>query len=445
MDQIIEEKDKEPSEITKLNSIIENIINKEIILKLKKNLSFHVDGRIIRYSELIKLNSCDRKFDYRLNYENIDRQVMTILVEFFKIVNWKIDKFTFKIKFGELDCWYQYNKQYMEEIISTSKFLKIHVIIDFINYYKEKESLIVRENGYFKMLIDAPLEVVKLHKMEDKHQQEHDPSKDFESASPPELVHGELSFKIPIQIFQVKLNANKNNIKSKFNIILKDKELDMLIDAMICDSFWFVVLAFHLNELKNGKENKSLIESKYTTINDILKRLSQNYFNFFIKLCELNKHNNIADPVPVVNNTSSNKFVSNTNLTNQTREKMTDENAIKDGKQGKKDTKDDEKQSKHYQSASAKINSTFNKDSILDVFHDYMSQCVYYSLYLAFPKSRHKFDSKFKQFLISFFGYMFNGLNVHNKYNTDHWELDLGSGNIIEPDEVRRKSKIYDN
>lgn len=78
--------------------------------------------------------------------------------------------------------------------------------------------------------------------------------------------------------------------------------------------------------------------------------------------------------------------------------------------------------------------SNFNKDLILDSFHDYMSQCVFYSLYLSFPKSRHKFNYCFKEFLISFFGYMFNGLSIHIKYNTNHWQLDLGSGNIIEDD-----------
>ena len=62
-----------------------------------------------------------------------------------------------------------------------------------------------------------------------------------------------------------------------------------------------------------------------------------------------------------------------------------------------------------------------------------MSQCIFYSLYIAFPKSRHIYNNEFINKLIILFGYLFNGLNVE-KYSFEHWDLDLGSGNIIDKD-----------
>jgi len=77
-----------------------------------------------------------------------------------------------------------------------------------------------------------------------------------------------------------------------------------------------------------------------------------------------------------------------------------------------------------------------------------MSQCIFYSLFIAFPKSRHIFNSEFKNKLIKLFGYIYNGLNV-DKFGIDHWDLDLGSGNILTNEDdllnekEKKSSKIY--
>ena len=62
-----------------------------------------------------------------------------------------------------------------------------------------------------------------------------------------------------------------------------------------------------------------------------------------------------------------------------------------------------------------------------------MSQCIFYSLFIAFPKSRHLFNNEFINKLIYLLGYLFNGLNVE-KHSFSHWDLDLGTGNIINSD-----------
>ena len=59
-----------------------------------------------------------------------------------------------------------------------------------------------------------------------------------------------------------------------------------------------------------------------------------------------------------------------------------------------------------------------------------MSQCIFYSLFITFPKSRYIFNTDFKGNLLRLFGYIFNGHYI-DKYSIDHWTLDLGKGNIL--------------
>ncbi len=165
---------------------------------------------------------------------------------------------------------------------------------------------------------------------------------------------------MPFDTIIVKKNATKNFLqKAKFNRLFDDDNLNKLVDALISDSFWFVVCYFRL---PNATEKKAIEELK-KNCNEILKRISTNYFKFFINLCD-------------------------------------DDCIVK------------------------------KKDIVLNMFRDFMSQCVYYSLYLAFPKSRDNFNEEFKSRLISLFSFLFNGLDSSN-CSVDHWNLDLGKGNII--------------
>ena len=142
---------------------------------------------------------------------------------------------------------------------------------------------------------------------------------------------------------------------------MNEPNLNSLVDALISDSFWFVVCFFQSSntvEKKRGEELKK-------QLSEILKRISTNYFKFFINLCD-------------------------------------DDCVIK------------------------------KKDPVLNMFRDFMSQCVFFSLYLAFPKSRDIFNDEFRNKIISLFSYLYNGLNSQNGYSVNNWDLDLGKGNIIE-------------
>lgn len=423
------------------NKILDEILSRKILLKLKNNLSYYIDGRIIKFSELIRLHSCDLNFDNKLTYENINRKILIIIVEFLEIISWKHHQYTFSSKLPELDCWYTYNKNDIDEIKQVSSQLRIPIILDFFNFYKDKENKIIRENGFFKTLVDIPIN----SNIETEQVKIETTSKEFENAEPVNNEDKNIPFKIPIKLIQVKLNAAKNILKSKFDLILNDKDLDKLIDNIACDAFWFIVIAFKLYKLKvegsneKNKEklySKSAYETRMNMILEMLKRLSQNYFNFFIKLCEFGKSN-----LPSISNNNIN-FNSNSTTNNQNDDLKTYSSnskteTINKATINESDTDKNDKRKKNVSS----IKVGFNKDFVLDYLYDYFSQCVFYSLYLAFPKSRQKFTKEFRSLLTSFFGYLFNGLNIHNIYNTNHWNLDMGSGNMIEPDET--DSKIF--
>ena len=197
----------------------------------------------------------------------------------------------------------------------------------------------------------------------------------FFEVHPPQYDPSNLSLPIPVDIIKIKKNAlNSINTsgKTKFSEFLKKPALKELIDALISDSFWFVVCFFQSkndNYIKNEDEvqNPKIKISKgeqTKLISEILCRMSCNYFKFFIRVCDMGQ--------------------------------------------------------------------TRKNDSALNSFKNFMSHSVYYSIYLAFPKSRHLFNEEFRNRIVYFFTYLFNGLVSENNFVELQWGLDLGKGNIIE-------------
>ena len=202
----------------------------------------------------------------------------------------------------------------------------------------------------------------------------HIKSPTFFEARPPEYDPKNLSLSISVDIVKIKknaLNSINSSGKAKFSEFLKKPALKELIDALISDSFWFVVCFFQSkneNYLKVEDESakiKMLSKNEQTKlISEILCRMSCNYFKFFIRVCDMGQ--------------------------------------------------------------------TRKNDSALNSFKNFMSHSVYYSIYLAFPKSRHLFNEEFRNRIVYFFTYLFNGLVSENNFVELQWGLDLGKGNIIE-------------
>ena len=198
----------------------------------------------------------------------------------------------------------------------------------------------------------------------------------FFEVHPTEYDPRNLSLSIPVDIIKIKKNAlNSINTsgKAKFSEFLKKPALKELIDALISDSFWFVVCFFQSkndnyikieDDLQNSKIKVYSKNEQIKLISELLCRMSCNYFKFFIRVCDMGQ--------------------------------------------------------------------TRKNDSALNSFKNFMSHSVYYSIYLAFPKSRHLFNEEFRNRIVYFFTYLFNGLVSENNFVELQWGLDLGKGNIIE-------------
>lgn len=64
------------------------------------------------------------------------------------------------------------------------------------------------------------------------------------------------------------------------------------------------------------------------------------------------------------------------------------------------------------------------KDQFFRHFYDIISQAVFYTLYLAYPKSRQTLDEAFKRKLTDTFSQLYTGTIIHSATH-DHWD-DLG-------------------
>lgn len=190
-----------------------------------------------------------------------------------------------------------------------------------------------------------------------------DRDKKFEDAVLPKLKPDKISLELDIDLNLIKKNATKNfSQKGIFNPILNHPKLNKLLDALVLDSFWFIVTYIQSHNI----QSKSKIEDKRKEVYEILKRISSNYFRFFINLCD---------------NESS---------------------LVK------------------------------KKDPVLNLFKDFIAQSVFYALHLEFPKSRHLFNEEFKKRILSIFAYLYHGVRNENNFSMEHWDLDLGLGNVLE-------------
>eukprot|EP00744_Colponema_vietnamica_P018415 GILI01025986.1.p1 GENE.GILI01025986.1~~GILI01025986.1.p1 ORF type:complete len:492 (-),score=80.43 GILI01025986.1:50-1405(-) len=70
------------------------------------------------------------------------------------------------------------------------------------------------------------------------------------------------------------------------------------------------------------------------------------------------------------------------------------------------------------------------KDLFFGRYHDAVSQSIFYSLYIAYPKSRPKFSLDFRDNLLCMVTEWSTGI-FPSQPSTLHWRLDLGAGNVF--------------
>lgn len=132
----------ENDELIKFSQIVDQIVDKNILLKLHKNNITIVDGRILYFSSFIKSLCCNTKdFNCRLNLENVERDILTLIIQFITIVEWNSEKYMFEIKSDELNTWYENNKLHLPKIKETATYLKIHHIFDYFKYREDSKSI----------------------------------------------------------------------------------------------------------------------------------------------------------------------------------------------------------------------------------------------------------------------------------------------------------------
>jgi hypothetical protein len=345
--------------------MLDQIMSKTILIKFKDSQTHMINGKIIMFSEFIKLQCTNKKFNYRLDLPKVSLFEFLKVNDFLNIIDWRKDRYMFEIKQDELNGWYSANINEMERIKKLCEYLKLPHVGEFISSrgeYSQGEAVFatavdIKSKGSYTASGFKPVDPTL--------------AKSFNEAYPPKFGADDVSLKLPVELNVIKVNA-ANNIayKGKFNIILKDNYFSKLIDGLISDSFWFVVCFFR----SKNEVDKRLVDDLKKKTDIILKRISRNYFNMFITLC--------------------------------------DDNCV-----------------------------VKKKDPVLNLFPDFISQCVYCALYLSYPKSRTAFDEEFKKRLISLFAYLYNGLNSQNTFSIDHWDLDLGTGNILESHETNKRSK----
>ena len=106
----------------KYANIIEELLKRQILVKLKKGTTLFVDGRIIKFSELLKFQSATSNFDYKLNLENVDRKDLAKICEYLAIIEYNKSDYIEDIKAEELNSWYIKNKEIMPEIHNVNNY-----------------------------------------------------------------------------------------------------------------------------------------------------------------------------------------------------------------------------------------------------------------------------------------------------------------------------------
>lgn len=100
------EKEEEEFYNTKITKIVHEIMQHRILIKLKKNIMSLVDGKIILFSDLIKIMCSYNSFNYRINLDELDRENLEKVLDYLDIVEWNKSRYMWENKEDELNKWF---------------------------------------------------------------------------------------------------------------------------------------------------------------------------------------------------------------------------------------------------------------------------------------------------------------------------------------------------
>ena len=90
----------------KITKIVDEIIKHRILIKLKKNIMSLVDGRIICFSDLIKIMCSYNSFNFRINLDELERDNLEIILDYFDIIEWNKSRYMWENKEEDLNKWF---------------------------------------------------------------------------------------------------------------------------------------------------------------------------------------------------------------------------------------------------------------------------------------------------------------------------------------------------
>eukprot|EP00801_Mesodinium_rubrum_P002717 Mrub_02717.p1 GENE.Mrub_02717~~Mrub_02717.p1 ORF type:complete len:513 (-),score=122.54 Mrub_02717:95-1492(-) len=207
---------------------------------------------------------------------------------------------------------------------------------------------------------------------------------------------------------------NKSNEHSKpkkdevlTQVIRKVYLEDAKIKAFIFDSFWFVLLLF-FKEIHNYWTDLSfLFDRMASSWNEVVVKYT---FDFENESCYVDGKK-----------WGLRQFI----------ESLLHQYSFKDNanKSQGKTNKDGERTESKVNIPASTIGMIIRK--IFDEFWEVLSQTLFVMLYYSYPKSRKQFNYKFRNQLASLFSLSLCGFK-QAKSSTNHWNLDIGSGNLLE-------------
>jgi len=108
----------------KITKIINEIIKHRILIKLKKNIMSLVDGKIILFSDLIKVMCSYNSFNYRITLDELDRDNLEKILDYLDIIEWNKSKYMWENKDDELNKWFKGIEKMveLEEVLYFFKF-----------------------------------------------------------------------------------------------------------------------------------------------------------------------------------------------------------------------------------------------------------------------------------------------------------------------------------
>ena len=78
------------------------------------------------------------------------------------------------------------------------------------------------------------------------------------------------------------------------------------------------------------------------------------------------------------------------------------------------------------------------KDAFFNSFYNAIAQSIFWCLFFAYPKSRSKLNDEIKRQLLDIFSELFTGTQIKSS-SFDHWNIEIGTSNVLSGGQKQKK------